>query len=174
MIATHELLVLEAGGPAAGALTPGAVLRALALGAGIRAEEVATILPLGRGSAQVEIAVSRAARLATPLPIPIDDGRTRVLMTLRREDDPPEDALSEVAVYWTDGGPPPAPGALATALSDALRGAAGAESLGAAFFGDGWGRLALPASLTTSPRLPATLEVAGRRFELTPAGKKKP
>ena len=174
MITTHETLVLEAGGPAADALTPGRVLRALALGAGVHAEEVGTILPLVRGSALVEVAVTRAARLATPLPIQVEEAGARTLMTLRREDDPPEDALSELAVHWDDGGPPPAPGAFAAALAVALRGAAGAESLGAAFFGDGWGRLALPASLATSTRLPAALDVAGRRFELVSAGKKKP
>jgi len=174
VIATHEPLVLEAGGPAASALTPGAVLRALALGANIRAEEVAAILPLKRGSALVEIAVSRAARLATPLPIPVDDGGSRVLMTLRREDDPPTDGRDEVAIHWSDGGPPPSPGAFSAALAEALGGAAGGESLGACFFGADWGRLGLPASLLASPRFPTTLTVAGRTFELTPAGKKKP
>ena len=157
MTPRHETLHIEAGGAAAPALSPGLVMAALARGAGVRAEDIGLMLPDGRGALQVEIASARAARIATPLHLPAFFAGSPLLMTLRREDDAPEDSLTEVLVAWDDGGGPPAPGAFATALAVALRGTAGAESLGAAFFGAGWGRLTLPATLATSPPLPPYL-----------------
>jgi len=174
MIATHETLILEAGDATAQTLSPGGVLRALAVGAGLRAEDIGALMPAGRGAIAVEVTTTRAMRLATPLTLPARVDGQSLLLTLRREDDVPLDSLTEVLVRWEDGGPPPAPGALATALAVALRGNAGGESIGAAFFGGDWGRITLPASLATSPRFPETLEVEGRPFALTPAGKKKP
>lgn len=186
MTPSYETLILDAGPSAQAALTPGAIQRALCFAAQLRSEDLGPMAPIARGKVAVEVAATRASRVPTPLPLQLLDERgalsTRpsleprrpVLVTLRRDDDPPFDEVGAVTVRWSDGGPPPSPGALSAALAGVLAGAAGAESVGVAFFGDGFGQLSLPASLATSRRLPTSLDVAGRRLELEPQGKKKP
>lgn len=183
MTPNHELLILDAGASSQAALSPGAIQRALSLGAQLRSEDLGAMFPIARGRVAVEVAAGRASRVATPLPLQIFLERTTrpsleprrpVLVTLRREDDPPTDEVGALTIRWSDGGPPPSPGALCAAFAEALSGAAGAESIGVAFFGADYGQLSLPASLVASRRLPSSLDVAGRRFELEPQGKKKP
>ena len=169
MVPTYEVLVVEAAGPDAGLLGPGCILEALALGAGLKAEEVGVMAPLRRGPVAVEVAVERARNIATPRVLAFDDGGGPAAFVLRREDDPPEEGWFEVLARWTDGGPAPSPGALGAALSLATGGLVGAECLGAAFAGPSWVRLSMPDRLLLGDKLPGTVEVAGRTVSLVAA-----
>jgi len=172
VIATHETLVLEAGAAAASLLTPGRVQRVLALGAGVRAEEIGGITPLTGGRVAVEIAIARAARLTTPRVVPVRETSGAALFTLRREDDVPDEESCVVALTWPADQPPPSPGALASALAAIGVGAVGAESLGAIFVGQGYARLEVPLGLALSGLLPEELTVDGRPLRLAIPGKK--
>ncbi len=164
----NETLYLESTGPASGALTPGAILRALALGAGVFAEEVTSLEPLGARRVAVTITGERARALSTPrLLVPeggraggADGGRALrgVAWTLRRPEDPPEDGALVVWATWTPAeAQAPSPGALARALHDAFGPDVGAEELGVGFVGPGFAQL----------RLPSRLMVMGLPHELT-------
>ncbi|MCB9734143.1 MAG: hypothetical protein H6745_16220 [Deltaproteobacteria bacterium] len=176
MTAHYETLLVDAGGPSEGLLSPGRVLRALHQGAGISAEEVGAMRPEARGIVAIDVLVERARRVATPSPLPVRDDATHrdALLVLRRADDAETDEDAIIHVRALDGGALPAPGALAVALSAASGGAYGAEAVGAVFAARDALRVTLPLAWATSDRLPDALEVAGRPFALEPAGKKKP
>lgn len=161
-----EELILEAPGALEGAPSPGLVQRALAEGAGIRADEVGIASPTGRGRVLVEVAAARARRIATPRHLVLQDAT----MVLRRADDPPEEAHLHLEFTWTDCGPPPPPGALAVALSEATGGWLGAEHLGYGISGPGWLRLTAPDRLLIAERLPERFQVGRRTLTLEPLG----
>ncbi len=169
-----ERLIVETTGPAAGALTPGAVLLALNTGAGVKAEEVGALEPVGRGRALVEVAQARAARVGTPRLLPVAAAGGTAVLALRRPDDPPAEEPLEVTLRWEDGGPAPAPGALAAAIAQATQGRVDAELMGWALPASGWMRLSLPERALLGEGLPERLEVAGRTLLVEHDGKKKP
>lgn len=153
---TYELLELDAGGASAGAMTPGRVLRALALGANIPAEQVGLIEPAGPGRVTVEIDRLRAAHLTTPRLLPCDDGGLRAVFVLRREDDLPDEGRFEVLIEAPSGAPAPSPGAVARALAPL---GLHAEDLGFGLDGAGFVRLSLP--LRAARLIPASLSIDG-------------
>ncbi|MGM0574757.1 MAG: hypothetical protein ACQEXJ_07630 [Myxococcota bacterium] len=175
MSAGHETLLLEAGGPGAEALSPGRIQRALALGAGVRSEEIGALEPLGRGRVAVDVALARALSLSTPRPIPLLEGDDSTVLLLRRPDDPPEEGEAALLITWSDGGGAPSPGALAAALSEASGGSLGPEEIGAGFVGPGWLRLTAPARVLVAVDLPARVTAGGRTLDVAVAdgGKKK-
>lgn len=173
MSAHYETLLVDAGGPASPLLSPGRVLRALHLGAGITAEEVGAMRPEARGVVAVDVLVERARRVATPAPLPTrDDADRDALLVLRRPDDPETEEDAVIHLRAQGGSALPSPGAFAVALSEASGGAYGAEAVGAVFAGRDALRVTLPLAWATSDRLPTELTVGGHRFSLEPAGKK--
>ncbi|MCC6621780.1 MAG: hypothetical protein IT385_11030 [Deltaproteobacteria bacterium] len=154
-----ETFEVEAGGPSSGLLLPGRVLRALAQGAEVPAEDVGVMLPGKRGSVLVEIARHHAARLATPRSLPSLEGESvPAVFVLRRPDDEPDpDARRELLVSWDDDGAAPSPGALAAALADATGGAA--DELGFGLAGARYVRVQVPLGLVLRG-LPATLTLS--------------
>lgn len=152
--ATHEDLHVSLVGAGAGALRPGLILRALAVGAAVRAGDVGTIEPLGRGLAKVEVALGRALGIATPRYLPITDG---ALLQLRRPSDPVDEGRGELELGWD--GAAPGPGAVAVALGAAL--GCGAEALEAVFTAPGLARVSVPLWLIAGG-VPDTLDLAGR------------
>ena len=172
----NETLYLEATGAAATALTPGAVLRSLAVGAGVFAEEVTSLRPLGARRVAVTLTGARARALSTPRVLithdatrapALTDGARAATWILRRPEDPPEDGVLPVLMTWPLGGEEPTPGAVAGALRDALGPDVGAEELGVGFVGPGFAQLSLPARLAVLG-LPAELALRdGRPVRLT-------
>ena len=172
----YETLFVEAGGPASGLLLPGRVQRALADGAGIRAEDVGLIRPLERGRVEVEVATHRAHRIATPLALPMDEGGRPALLILRRPHDAPGEADTHVILPWTHGDGAPSPGCVSAAIAKAMGGELGQEEVGAGLAGPNWLRLALPERILVRLELPLELEIAGTTMTLSAVadGKKKP
>lgn len=160
---THETLLVEATGAAAGALDPGAIQAALALGAGIRSDEIGLCLPAGRGRAHVEITLARAQTLATPRMLPAGE----TVLTLRRDGDPQAELPCPVEVRAADGGPAARPGALASALAAASDGVVGAESLGVCVPAGSSLHVSVPERVILGGKLPSSLEIDGRRFDLS-------
>ncbi|MCB9729181.1 MAG: hypothetical protein H6744_18955 [Deltaproteobacteria bacterium] len=171
-----ETLLVEAPGAGAGLLAPGSILRALALGAGVRAEEVGLLIPVGRGRVAVDVGVQRAAGLSTPRLLPFTEGASPALLVLRREDDPAEEDRVWLELRWPAGTPRPGPGALGAALSAATGGSIGAEAIGASFCGDGWMQLEVPERFLLALEFPLELSIRGATVTATTAtgGKKKP
>ncbi|MFT7581167.1 MAG: hypothetical protein ACI9MR_002841 [Myxococcota bacterium] len=122
-----ETLILETGVTSAALATPGSVLQALALGAGLRANDVGMMHPVSRGRVNVEITSVRAWSIPTPVALPVGDA----VFNLRRDTDLPLAAPTRLQLGWA--GAAPTPGALAAALSQATEGQLGAEELGAGF-----------------------------------------
>lgn len=168
---SYEIFELEAGGPSSGLLVPGRVLRALAVGADVAAEDVGTIEPLKRGSVAVEIARHRALTLATPRLVPSLEGGQAAVFVLRRADDEASiDEARELLVSWDDG-PAPAPGEVAVALAEALDGFA--EELGFGLAGATFLRVQVPLAWVLRG-IPTNLQVGPRALRLELAEKKKP
>ncbi|MEZ4265605.1 MAG: hypothetical protein R3F39_04440 [Myxococcota bacterium] len=168
--AGFETLLVEAPGPGAGLLAPGRIQRALALGAGIRAEEIGLMMPRGRGQVAVDISVQRAAGLATPRYLPFTDDASPALLMLRRDDDPEEEGSFWLRLTWPvgeAGSRPPTPGALSSALAEATRGAVGAETVGASFGGVGWMRIEVPERYLLALSFPMDLKVSGRTVRVS-------
>jgi hypothetical protein len=166
-----ETFVVEAGGPSAGLLVPGRVLRALALGAEVPAEDVGTMTPGRRGEVVVEITRHRALSLSTPRRLPSLEGERPALFVLRRPDDEPDaDLARELLVSWDDGGQPPAPGALATALAEAT--GCHAEDLGFGLAAASYARVQVPLFVTLAG-VPEALVVAGRTLRVEVDSRKK-
>ena len=156
---THETLIVETSGPGAGMLMPGRIQRALSQAAGIRAEDIGTLHPLGRTRVAVEIAMQRALNLMTPMVLPVTEGAQTQVWMLRRDDDPTGDEISQILVTWKDGGECPSPGALAKTISNVSGGMIGPEDLGPAFMGTGWLRLELPLRVVATLSLPGELKL---------------
>jgi hypothetical protein len=165
-----ETLLIEAPGPGAGLLAPGRIQRALALGAGVRSEEIGLLFPVGRGLVAVDISVQRAAALATPRYLPFTEDASPALLVLRREDDPEEEGTVWLRLTWPVGDGkalPPSPGALSAALAHATKGAVGAETVGASFGGLGWMRVEVPQRYLLALSFPLDLSVGGRAVRVT-------
>ena len=164
----NETLYLEATGAAAQALTPGAVLRALAVGAGVFAEEVTTLEPLGARRVAVTLTGARARALATPRGLVDGSATGGVGWTLRRPEDPPEDGRLVAFATWHPAEAPaaPTPGAISRSPPSAIGPDVGAEELGVGLVGPGFAQLLLPARLALLG-LPEVLTVprAGRDGE---------
>lgn len=166
---SFERFEVEAGGGSAGLLTPGRILGALARGAGIPSEDVGVVEDLRHGVAVVEIAVGRAAGLATPRFLPTDEGGKPALFVLRRADDQPDEGRAELLLSSEGDGALPKPGEAALALADAL--GIGQEELGFGLQGAGFVRVSVPLAVLTGP-VPATIGIAGRRFKVDNLAKK--
>lgn len=167
MSGPRETLIVETSGAAAGALTPGLVQRMLGVAAGVAAEEIGAMSPLGRGRVAVDIDVLRSERLATPRPLAVLSSSQGPLLTLRRDSDPPAEQLADVQVTWRAPSAAPGVGALGRALSLASDGALGAEDLGAAFVGANWMTLRLPECAWFTLKLPAELSLGDGQPRVT-------
>ncbi|MFO0748829.1 MAG: hypothetical protein U1F43_24660 [Myxococcota bacterium] len=173
-MSAFDTFQIEAGGPGAGLLVPGRVLRALALGAGVPAEDVGQMEPDRRGAVSVEIARHRAVGIATPRHLASHEGGKPALFVLRRVDDEPElDEARSLLVTWSDGGTAPAPGAVATALVEAAGGGLFAEDLGFGLAGASFLQVQVPLSLVLRG-VPATIRIGARELQVELAEKKKP
>jgi len=166
---SFELFWVESGGGSAGLLTPGRVLGALARGAGIASEDVGAVEDLRHGVASVEVAVGRAAGLATPRFLPTEEGGQPALFVLRRPDDQGDEARAELLLSIEGEGALPKPGEAALALADAL--GIGQEELGFGLQGAGFLRVSVPLAVLTGV-VPATIGIGGRRFKLENLAKK--
>jgi|GEM_PF-2514381 len=166
--ARYETFEVEAGGGAAGLLTPGRILKALARGAGIPSEDIGTIEAGKLGTVYVEIATTRALQLATPRFLPTEEGGKPALFVLRRSDDLVDEGRAELLIS-SDEGALPGPGEAAIALADVL--GIGQEELGFGLQGAGFLRVSVPLGSLTGP-VPATVGIAGRRFKLENLAKK--
>lgn len=165
-----ETMFIEAPGPGAGLLAPGRIQRALALGAGVRSEELGALVPIGRGRVAVDITVQRAATLATPRYLPFTEDASPALLVLRRHDDPEEEGSVWLRLTWPIGDGkalPPSPGAVSAALAQATKGAVGAETVGASFGGLGWMRLEVPERYLLALSFPLDLAIGGRTVRIS-------
>ncbi len=165
-----ETLLIEAPGPGAGLLAPGRIQRALALGAGVRSEEIGALVPVGRGRVAVDVSVQRAATLATPRYLPFTEDASPALLVLRRHDDPEDEGSVWLSLTWPVGDGkalPPSPGAVSAALAHATHGAVGAETVGASFGGQGWLRVEVPERYLLALSFPLDLAVAGRTVRVS-------
>jgi len=157
-------LILDPGPYAERLRSPGLAQRLLGVTLGIHAEEVGFIQRRADGSLEVEIAVARADRIETPCTLNLTTGGQEALWTLRRDVDPPDTEMTPLRITW-ESGAAPTPGALAAALSAAIEDIHGGEMVGAAYVGPKELQIELPTSAITA--LPATLDVAGQRLQIT-------
>jgi hypothetical protein len=158
---TFETLEVRTSASGGFPIAPGEVARALHLAAGVTAEEIGTLLPTARGRLSIEVAAVRAGRVPTPLLLTAGSGR--VLLELRRADDPtpePDGWLEIVA------DPPPSPGALARALSEASGGLCSNEDLGQSIPATGAILVSVPTRWWLAGRIPASINLEGRTVEV--------
>ena len=165
MIATHETLWLDAPGTGADALSPGAIQRVLCAGLRLSSDAIGLMSPVRRGRVAVEVALPQALNLATPLRLSVQDGESRSLFILRRESDPPEEAVAQLHVSWK-GRVPPSPGQLVAALTQASDDRFDTGDLGAVFEGQGWLSAAISEGLLARLSLPSTVKVKGLSLTL--------
>ncbi|MBL8788194.1 MAG: hypothetical protein JNJ59_25090 [Deltaproteobacteria bacterium] len=162
-----ETFEVELGASNGGLLTPGRILRALALGARVASEDVTSVTISGHATATVEIALQRSAFLGTPRLLPCEEGGRPALFVLRRPDDPTTEALAELLITAEDGAPI-RPTEL-SALADLL--GLGVDELGFGLAGSDFVRLTVP--LAVAPFAPKSFTSGTRSFRAESLAKKR-
>lgn len=162
-----ETFEVELGASNGGLLTPGRILRALALGARVPSEDVLAVTISGHDTATVEIAVGRSAFLGTPRLLPCEEGGRPALFVLRRPDDPSTESLADLLVTADDGAAI-RPAELAP-LAEQL--GLGVDELGFGLAGPDFVRVSVP--LAVAPFAPKSFAAGARSFRTESLAKKR-
>ena len=130
----HETLIVEMLDSSAGTLSPGGIQRCLCATLRLSSDDIGMIQPLGRGRAGVEIALTRAMSLSTPLTLSGRSTHGPFVLKLRRQNDPRGVSPREIRVRWS-GQKRVTPGHLVRALVELSAGRFSSDDLGASFEG---------------------------------------